>query len=169
MTPPGRSYTGRLTLFHEEEVTGAAYFEALAAMQPEGARRTALGLLARVERRTAGVTAPLLARHGLTPRPAAALARIGRDEARAQGGDWEALLAEMLETYPGFIAAFRALEADAPREDRPRLEVMTAHEVAALDFARRARAGSPDATAPLRAFLSDSAALVDDAGGDAEP
>ena len=133
---------------------GEAYFEAMAERFEAGDHREAMRLLARVERRAAAHVRPLVARHGLTLRDEAELRALGKAEAAAETGEWEALLAGMRRTYPGYVEDFRRLEAMAPEADRAPLARLTEHETAALDFLDREAAGTPDPTAPLRAYVA---------------
>ena len=55
-----------------------------------------------------------------------------------------------------YVEMFEALERMAPADDRPALEVLTRHEVVAIDFAERELAGDADSVAPLRAYLDDA-------------
>ena len=77
----------------------------------------------------------------------------GRAEAANAPDDWSTLISEMQRTYPGYITAFRKLEAIAPLEDRPTLKVATAHELAAMEFLDREVAGISESRDPLERFL----------------
>lgn len=55
------------------------------------------------------------------------------------------------------IEGFEALEAMAAPADRAILARLPGHEVAAIAFLERERAGDEDSVVPLRAFLADAA------------
>jgi hypothetical protein len=59
----------------------------------------------------------------------------------------------MVNRYPGYLEDFTALERMAPREDLTALNDLTSHEVAAIEFAKRELAGTPDSLAPLYDYL----------------
>lgn len=148
-------YSATLVAYYEEEVAGEAYFATLADSAGSDAAAEALRLLAAVERRTADLMAPLLARHGLAARDEAALLAWGVESAGPHlAMTWDALVERMATTYPDYMPMFAALEAMAPAADLPVLRKVTAHEAAAIAFAERERAGDPDSTEPLRAFLA---------------
>jgi len=147
-------YLPTLLRYWEEEIEGEAWFRALAERIDDPRRKEQLLLLAEVERRTAADVRPLLERHGLTPRPETELVAAGRAEAASGPCDWNALAAGMREAYPGYVGAFRALEAIGPAEDAALLARMTDHEVQALAFLERDHAGDPKSTEPLLRFLS---------------
>jgi transposase len=147
-------YLETLLLYYEEEIEGEAYFAELAGAFDDQAHRDKLTLLARVERHAAEAVTPLIARHGLTPRDTAALVASGQAEARATAADWPALLAEMTESYPGYLRDFRALEAMGPPADRARLSFLSAHEVAALAFLAREATDPDQSAAPLRDYIA---------------
>jgi dimethylamine/trimethylamine dehydrogenase len=60
----------------------------------------------------------------------------------------------IVERYPGYVEDFRALEQMAPIEDLSALNVLTDHEIAVIDFAKKALAGDPDSTTPLYLYLA---------------
>jgi len=147
-----RRYLDTLLLYYEEEIMGDAYFRALAD-RLEGARAEKMRLMADVEVRAAAHVRPLLERHGLVPRPEAQLRQIGVDQAASEPTDWEALIAGMRKTFPGYIDDFERLEAMAPLGDRPALERLTEHETAAIDFLELEAQGRPDCIDPLRRYI----------------
>ena len=129
------------------------YFAAMASRISGPAQRDKLQLLADVERHAADITRPVVEKYGLSPRPEAALMAEGRAEAQAGTHDWMTLLEQMRTSYPGYVNDFKALEAMAPHEDRPRLALLTEHELAAIRFLDAEAAGLADSAAPLRAYL----------------
>jgi dimethylamine/trimethylamine dehydrogenase len=62
-------------------------------------------------------------------------------------------MAHIVQRYPGYLDEFLALQAMAPREDLLALKILTDHEVAAIDFARREIAGDPDSLDSLNQYL----------------
>ena len=77
----------------------------------------------------------------------------GQDQARTAGMPWRDLLADMAQTFPGYIDDFLRLEAMAPCEDLPRLKLLTAHENAAIEFLDLEISGARDSVTPLKAYL----------------
>jgi len=146
-------YLATLLQYYEEEIAGEAYYRALAERLPLPQQKTAMVLLAAVERHTAALVRPLIEKHGLNSRPDDVLEAEGRRDADQGPQDWDGLIATMRRTFPDYIPMFRALEGMAPPEDRPRLALMTAHEDAAIAFLEATAAGDPDPTGPLLAFL----------------
>jgi hypothetical protein len=61
----------------------------------------------------------------------------------------------MNSSYPGYLAAFQQLEAMGPKEDHPRLAILTRHEAAALDFLALEPERPDQSAAPLRKYISD--------------
>ncbi|MEM9139696.1 MAG: hypothetical protein AAGB15_07675 [Pseudomonadota bacterium] len=147
-------YLPTLLQYYEEEIAGEAFFQELADRLPEQHQKEKMRLLADVEARTAAIVHPLLLRYGLTPKDTAALMTEGKGGADSVPQDWDALIGYMADKFPDYIDDFKRLEAMAPDADRPLLEQMTEHEVAAIEFLERERAGRTDATEPLTRFLS---------------
>ncbi|MEO1600282.1 MAG: FAD-dependent oxidoreductase [Pseudomonadota bacterium] len=147
-------YHETLLRYYEEELAGEVYFRALADRLTDPAHKQAMTLMADVEAHCAAIVAPLIARYDLTPQPAASLDASGRAEADAGPQDWDGLIAQMRETFPGYIGDFLRLEAMAPEADRPVLKRMTEHEVVAIAFLEAEAAGMADSTAPLRRYLA---------------
>ncbi len=147
-------YLKTLLDYYEEEIMGEAYFNALAEHFDGEGERGKLHLLARVERRAAGVVQPLLHKHGLTARNEAVLKSLGEaDVAAHQGYSWRELMAYMAARYPAYLDDFDGLERLAPDADVPALKLLTRHEIAAIEFAGMEMAGEVDSTAPLHRYL----------------
>jgi dimethylamine/trimethylamine dehydrogenase len=124
---------------------GEAYFHTLAEYFDGKGERDKLRLLARVERRAAAVVQPLLRKHGLMARDEPVLKSLGEaDVAAHQDYGWHELMAYIVARYPGYADDFEALERLAPKEDLPALELLTQHEVAAIEFAGKEVAGDAD-------------------------
>ncbi|MEM7058819.1 MAG: FAD-dependent oxidoreductase [Pseudomonadota bacterium] len=146
-------YLPTLLQYWEEEVAGEAFFRELAARAAEPRHKEKMLLLAELEQCTAEITEPLLKKYGLTPRSLEDLRQEGKLDADSVPQEWRALIGYMADKFPEYIPSFKRLEAMAPPEDLPILEQMTDHEVVAIEFLQRERAGDPDATAPLLRFI----------------
>ena len=155
------AYLETLQLYYEEEIAGEAYFRALADRvdTPEAAAH--LRLLAEVERHCAAIVAPLLAKHGLTPRPTPLLVDEGRADADKGPQTYPEMIAHMRKTFPAYIDDFERLESLAPAEDLAVLKRMTEHEVVAIEFLEREAAGATNSTEPLSRFLSTPVETLD--------
>lgn len=151
------TYEETLVLNYEEEVEGEAYFLEWAEAFDDPDHRAKMVLMGAVERHAAAAVRPLLYKHGLTPRPRADLVASGIAAARQATGDWDTAIAEMTETFPGYIADFDRLEAMAPPEDRALLNFLTEHEVAAIKFLHLEKTDPARSAAPLKAYLATSA------------
>lgn len=149
-----KSYLETLLLYYEEEIEGDGYFRAFANRLDDPDHKKKMILMADVERHAAAEVAPLLAKYNLRPRPESDLVSDGQEAAQRADPDWEASLAEMRKTFPGYIDDFLNLEAMAPQEDRAHLAFLTDHEYAAIEFLELEAAGSQDSAAPLRAYLA---------------
>jgi len=148
-----RDYFGTLVAYYEEEISGEAWYDALANLF-DGDRRDKMRLLAEVERHTAAIVRPLIDKHGLDVQDQVALISEGRMAAARWAGDWNGLIAYMRQGFPAYVPAFEALEAMAPPADRAILRRMTEHELVAIDFLEREVGGDPDSIAPLMTFLA---------------
>jgi len=146
-------YLETLLQYYEEEIAGEAWYRGLAERLFDPGQKTAMLLLAAVERHTAALIRPLIAKYGLTPRSDQELEALGRDDAEAGPQDWDGMIADMRRTFPAYLPMFRALEAAAPSEDRRRLALLTAHEEAAIAFLEATATDAKDPTEPLLAFL----------------
>jgi hypothetical protein len=128
-------YAGLVLAAYEDEVAGAAYFEALAAAYPD--KSGFLGRCAALERATASQLAALIQKYQLTPRARSSLEQRGSHKARSKAGDdWQAWLQRSIDSYAVYVAEFEALEAIGPREDQPVLAALTAHEVRLIEWLR---------------------------------
>jgi len=139
---PTKRYLQTLLTYYEEEVSGEAYFVGLAE---HFAEHKTLMLLAKVERHAAQSVLPLLDKYALSPR--------GESILKAEGEEAIQQHQNMVQRYPGYLDEFLALQAMAPREDLLALKILTDHEVAAIDFARREIAGDPDSLDSLNQYL----------------
>ena len=67
----------------------------------------------------------------------------------------------MLETFPGYVDDFERLESLAPEHDLPALKVLTAHEVAAIQFLECEATGRGAASLePLNHYMETGRALA---------
>lgn len=153
MSAPTPEYLTTLTRYYEEEIEGEAYFHALADRLSAPDQRAKMRLLAEVETYAAAAVRPLIDKYALAPTAADQLHETARADAAKDLRDWPALVAEMRQTFPGFIDEFEALEAMAPPEDRPLLKILTDHEHAAIEFLEREAAGDPASAAPMLRYL----------------
>ena len=152
---PSQAYLDTLCLYYEEEIMGEGYFNALADQMPVGAgERRKLRLLAEVERCAARSIEPLLKKHAIQPRKDEVLWNEGRQSVeRDAARSWHEFMAYIVERYPAYLEEFAELEAMAPSEDLPEIGILTAHEVAAIEFARLELAGDSSSTEPLVTYL----------------
>jgi arsenate reductase len=128
-------YTSGVLAAYEDEVAGAAYFDALAAVYPQKA--AFFTKCAALERATASRLEELIRKYHLQPQSQAELAERGRRNTRAEGNlQWRKLMQQSIRSYPRYVEEFRALEAIGPAEDQPVLAALTAHEVQLIDWLR---------------------------------
>jgi dimethylamine/trimethylamine dehydrogenase len=145
------NYLKTLLSYYEDEIKGEAYFHGLADHFDE---REKLVLLAIVERRAAESILPLIRKYGLTPRAEPELKALGEaDVERHESFTWPELMSYMVQRYPGYLDDFTALEKIAPEEDLYALNILTDHEVAAIEFAEKELAGELDSLTPLHEYL----------------
>ena len=150
--PISEIYRQTLLRYYEEEISGEAYFYALADHFDE---REKMILLAKIERQAALMIEPLLDKYGLEPRADTILELEGQSHVEPhQCLDWSQFMTHIVERYPLYLDEFTALEQMAPEEDLPALQRLTHHEVAVIDFAQREIAGSPASLEPLLEYLN---------------
>ena len=144
-------YLKTLLSYYEEEIEGEAYFYGLVDHFEEQEKLT---VLARVERRAATSVVPLLEKYDLIPRDASELKTRGESYVgRHASFDWFEFMTYIVKRYPDYLEDFTALKRMAPEEDLYALNILTNHEVAAIEFAKRELAGDPDSLAPLYDYL----------------
>lgn len=145
------TYLRTLLLYYEEEIMGEAYFYGLVRHFDEAEK---LVLLARVERRAAEAVYPLLKKYDLSARDESVLKAQGEGHIeRHQSYEWPDFMSYIVQRYPRYLDDFKALERMAPSEDLPALEILTDHEVAAIEFARMEIANDPHRLDPLYKYL----------------
>lgn len=148
-------YQATLLLYYEEEIMGEALFASLAPQFPAPRSNRALQLLSQMERCVADHVRPLLDKYALCPRSDAELHGIGLLEAEQRAvSSWEDYLEHIVVDFPVFLDEFAALMRIAPEADQPRLRVFDDHEVAAIEFAKRALRGDPDSATLLSDFIA---------------
>lgn len=151
ISEPSELYLKTLLQYYEEEVVGETYFYTL-AKQFEETEKTIL--LARVERRAANAVVPLLEKYQLIPRTELDMKKEGRaDTAAHDHYSWIGFMEHILDRYPGYLDDFSSLEAMAPAADLEAIKILTDHEVAVIDFAKREIAGDPGSIEPLLSYL----------------
>lgn len=153
ITAATQVYLDILLLYYEEEIEGEAFFNGLAESAEHLSHREKLRLMAEVESHAANVTLPLIRKHGLPPRIDVELFSSGREMARKAAKPWDELLAEFARVFPGYVDDFLRLEAIAPPEDLPRLQLLTAHEVAAVAFLDLEISGEKNNVDPMEDYL----------------
>ena len=147
-------YEAALKMAYEEEVSGEAFFEALAGLH-EGTLHQALTLMAQMERVTARVLSPLIAKRLSEACDIAALRRAGMQDAEAlRATSAQDLLVHMRDDYPAYVTEFEWVVQMAPHEDRPLAQVLVEHEVAIIEFARAELAGDAHSLGFLKQFLT---------------
>ena len=146
-----QKYLETLLTYYEEEIMGEAYFYGLSEHFDE---KDKLVLLARVERRAADAVVPLIKKYGLSPRSDDELKQIGeRNIEKHKALDWHQMVSYMINRYPAYLDEFAYLESMAPEEDLNALNMLTNHEVAAIDFANMELNGDQDSIVPLQRYL----------------
>ncbi|MGO1120418.1 oxidoreductase [Rhodovibrionaceae bacterium A322] len=150
---PSQAYLDTLCRYYEEEVAGEAYFHAVSERFENPEERSKMTLVAEVETVAAESVYPLIQKYGLTPKSKEELQSEARQAAAGASSVWQDHVAEMMRTFPGYVEDFEALEAMAPAEDLPRLKLLTEHEIAALEFLEREKAGKAQAVGPLLAYM----------------
>ena len=145
-------YLQTLLRYYEEEISGEAYFYGLAKHFDESEK---LVLLAKIERLAAQAVLPLLKKYGLKPRDESALKTLGEgDVERHESYSWPDFLEHILNRYPGYLEDFARLEDMAPEEDLYALKILTEHEVAVIDFAKKEISNDPESLHPLLRYLN---------------
>ncbi len=151
VTAASSDYLETLLSYYEDEISGEAYFYALA---DHFAERDKIILLAKTERVAAQAIEPLLEKYGLVPRHESDLKNEGRSYLELhQSYSWQEFMAYIVERYPAYLDEFNALEQMAPSEDLEALSILTTHEVAVIDFAEKELDGDPDSLVPLLQYL----------------
>ncbi len=128
-------YTLLVREAYEDEVAGAAYFDALALAYPQ--QSSFYQKCAALERTTADRLIELLRKYQLSPSAQTTLEERGALDARIDAAsDWRTLMQQSIRSYARYVAEFKALEAMGPAEDQPILAAWTAHEVQLIEWMR---------------------------------
>ncbi|MGO9636111.1 MAG: hypothetical protein ACLPX1_19775 [Steroidobacteraceae bacterium] len=128
-------YTLLVREAYEDEVAGAAYFDALALAYPQ--QSSFYQKCAALERTTADRLIELLRKYQLSPSAQTTLEERGALDARIDAAsDWRTLMQQSIRSYARYVAEFKALEAMGPAEDQPILAALTAHEVQLIEWMR---------------------------------
>ena len=152
---PTQEYLDTLLLYFEEEIIGESYFLGLAKRFPDQDQREKMTYLAKVERCAAEQVKPLLHKYGLKPRLDTELFDCAQEDIEHSFSlGWKGLIDHMVESYPDYMPEFQALEAMAPSEDIACLKRLTAHEVAAIEFATLEQAGGKNSLTPLQVYIA---------------
>ena len=147
-------YLPTLLRYYEEEVMGEIYFFELGFHFDSDVVRRHFRLLSRVERHAANMVEPLLEKYNLQPRSVHTLAHLGSESVkRHQDYNWGEFVDYMLKRYPLFMDDFHYLENLAPVKDRPYLQALSQHELAAIEFAEREFAGDRTSEDALKTYL----------------
>ena len=149
-------YLDTLLLYFEEEIIGEGYFLGLAKRFLDPDQREKMTYLAKVERCAAERVRPLLHKYGLKPRLDIELFECAKEDIEQSFSlGWNGLIDHMVESYPNYMPEFQALEAMAPSEDIADLKRLSAHEVAAIEFAKLEQAGSKGSLIPLQNYIAN--------------
>ncbi len=146
---------------YQGEVLGETIFGLLAERQTDEEHRQQLELLALLERSTKELAEPVFDRNGFDRGDTAASVAAATEAASAAAEmPWADMLASIEPIADGFLAKYRELITLVDNdEDRAVAEAYVAHELALVEFARRAQRGDVDATAPILALPHVAAAL----------
>ncbi len=149
-----QKYLDTLLLYFEEEIMGEAYFYGLANRFPDEHQSLKMRHLAEVERYAAEAVRPLLKKYHLQPRSDIELHKVGEENIeKSYLMGWEGFVDYMVARFPKYMPEFHALESMAPQEDWTALKILTAHEVAAIEFANLEKVGNPKSIEPLMKYL----------------
>lgn len=149
------TYHAKLLAAYEGEIIGYTFFSALAKAAEAADEQRKLHFLAGLETRTSAILAPLIARYNLAPRADDELKKEGqRDAAKYAGLDWAQLNARFVAEFPPYVDDFLATEALAPDEDQRILKLVTAHEIALIDFAKEEVAGTDFGMGHLQGYFA---------------
>lgn len=131
------TYHDQILKAYEGEIIGYTFFSELAKVAENADAKRKLHFLAGLETRTAGILEPLIERYNLTPRSRTELVTEGQRDAQKYAGlDWVQLNTRFVAEFPPYVDEFQATEALAPEEDLRICRLVTAHEIALIDFAK---------------------------------
>ncbi len=143
----------------EGEISGAVFFDALAAQYNDPAISAKLRQLAHLERWTEAQLLPLILRLDLQLRDRATLATEGAAQAAQwQGLSWETQLRRMCDEFTPYAAKYRELAQHTPAEYTLPVARLAAHEVALIEFSHRELAGRADSLKPVQMLIAGQVA-----------
>ena len=147
-------YLNTLLLYYEEEIMGEGYFLSLSKHITEKHQKEKMVMMAEVERYAAKSVMPLLQKYKLQPRPTKILQTIGEEGVKKIVNlSWIEFIQQINDNYPNYLIEFAALEALAPSEDLPLMQILTNHEFAAIEFAELELAGVNLSIKPLLEYM----------------
>jgi hypothetical protein len=141
------------------EIVAEGFYRHLSLAVAEGHRRTALALIAQVERATHLRLAPFAAQVGIRLTDEERDRRL-RARIQTQGPfDWDAFIHKAHREWPAYLHAFEELESLAKARGERGLAFLVDHERALIEFIRLELAdpGSPQALVPMKNYLAASA------------
>jgi acyl-CoA reductase-like NAD-dependent aldehyde dehydrogenase len=147
---------------YQGEVLGETIFGLVADQEPDGLRRHQLEVLTQLERATKELAGPVFERNGYDRGDTDATVASARAGAAAAAQmSWTEFLASIEPVADTFLSKYRELVELVDNEaDRAVAEAYVAHELALVEFARRALgAGSGDPIEPILALPHVAAAL----------
>ena len=135
-------YQDLLLAAFEGERFGAAFFETMAAAEPDPVRRDTLRMLQTIEARTAQVLEPLARESGIPIGNGDESRRTGRELGTgAVAAGWDTFTKGLNDALPDFLASFVRCRELAPDPMHPALVALVAHEQAIATFASLECAG----------------------------
>jgi hypothetical protein len=140
------------------EIVAGGFYRHLSLTAPEGHRRTALSLIAEVERATHRRLTPFAAQLGIRLADEERDQRI-RTRLQAQGQfDWDAFIQKAHREWPAYLHQFEHLVRLAQARGEHGLAFLVEHEKALLDFVRLelAQPGSQEALVPMRSYIASA-------------
>ena len=148
------TYAEMLIRAYEGEVSGQVFFSLLASARNKPIEKQKLEFLAVLEARTAAALLPILRRDSLTARSPAELEEDGaRDAVLYSNASWPEMNARFASDFAPFVDEFREAEKLAPARDIALMELITAHEIAIIDFAASEAAGGNGGMRHLQAYV----------------
>ncbi|WP_053386685.1 hypothetical protein [Leucobacter japonicus] len=145
---------------YEGEIIGEAMYALLADIAEDDYQRKAARLAADVERATADLLLPLIARHGVAVDPDRAK-QVGIDFTNdniPQG--WSNYFAKIQPLAEQALVGMERLHQLSDEADESATGRLVAHEHALLEFIRRDLAGAADPVEPLQRFLDAERELI---------
>lgn len=138
------------------EIVAEGFYRHLSLAMAEGYRRTALSLIAEVERTTHLRLAPFAAQFGIQLTDEERDRRL-RARIQTQGNfDWDVFIQRAHREWPAYLQQFEDLERLAQARGEHGLTFLVDHEKALLEFVRLERTdpGSPQALLPMKSYLA---------------